>query len=410
MISNVILITGLLLVFSYYGGKIANNLNFPRVTGYLCAGILLNPSVNPLLDVHTVTKDLHVITDIALGVIAYSIGGSLEFERIRHLGHTIGCISLSQAVGAALVTAFLVFLFFPLMAGDVFANAGTSTLLAASLVIGAISAATAPGAVLAIVSEMKAKGDFAAVLLGVIALDDAITIIFFALASVVAFDLINPSGSAWMAMLYMPFREIAGGIITGMAGGYLLNLAARGIKKRNDLLMVVMGGIFVLSGITETLHFSRLIGAMTMGITVANMPGSSPECFNVTEVVENGIFGLFFSLAGAYIDIRVIQTAGLMALALLVFRFIGKHVGTWAGAVWCNADSNIKKYLSLALFPQAGVTIGLILMSEKIFPPEIYKFLLNAVIGSVVINEILAPPLVKFALERVENNSGAGDK
>ncbi len=405
MISNTILITGMLLLFSYYGGKAANILSFPRVTGYLCAGILLNPSINPLFSPDTVKGDLHVITEIALGIIAYSIGGSLEFKRIRHLGKTIGCISVSQAAGAAVITAALVFIFMPLITEGEAGSGWNSNILAVSLVLGAISAATAPGAVLAIVSELKARGEFTSILLGVIALDDAITIVFFAIASVFAQDLIAPASAGWLSMALMPVREIGISVAMGSVAGYLLSAASRKIKHRGDLLMVVLGSILFVTGLSELVHASRLLSAMTMGIAVTNLPASSPECFNITESVENTIFGLFFALAGAYMDITVLSTTWLMAVALLVFRMIGKHFGTWAGAVMCGADKNIKKYLSLALFPQAGVTIGLILLSEDIFQGDIYRLLLNAVIGSVIINEIIAPPLVKFAIERVENNN-----
>ena len=404
MITDVILATGLLLLFSYWGGKTANILHFPRVTGYLCAGLILNPSVTGVLKLSTVTDDLHVITEIALGIIAYSIGGSLEFRHIRHLGRAIGVISITQAAGAALISAILLFFSLPILSyGVLTEKAGMEMLVSASLVLGAISAATAPGAVLAIVSELKASGTFTSILLGVIALDDAITIILFAGASVIAHNLINPSDISWLSMVIAPLREIGISLIIGIAGGLLLKMAVHRIKNRADMLMVVMGVIFLVTGIAGTLHVSRLLAAMTLGITAVNSTDAAAEWFHVTEIIENSIFGLFFGLAGAYMDIAALKTAWVLSVAIMVFRMTGKHLGTWGGAVLCRASMPIRKYLSLALFPQAGVTIGLILLSSDLFPAHIYKLLLNAVIGTVIINEFIAPPLVKFALQKAEN-------
>ena len=404
MITNAILATGLLLLFSYWGGKSANALNFPRVTGYLCAGLVLNPSVSGILNLSTVTDDLHVITEIALGIIAYSIGGSLELRQIRHLGRTIGFLSVTQAVGASVVSSTLLFLLLPFLTQGIFTWHGSmEMLISVSIVLGAISAATAPGAVLAIVSELKASGSFTSVLLGVIALDDAITILLFAGSSVIAHNLINPSDISWLSMVLAPIEEIGISIIIGIAGGLLLKYAAIRIKNRGEMLMVVMGMIFIVTGISEVLSVSRLLAAMTLGITAINSTDAAADWFNITEIIENSVFGLFFALAGAYMDIRVLKTAWMLSVAMLMFRMAGKHLGTWIGALMCRAGTEIKKYLSLALFPQAGVTIGLILLCADLFPEYIYRLLLNAVIGTVIINEFIAPPFVKLALEKAEN-------
>ncbi len=404
MIVNAVLTTGLLLFCSYWGGKAANALGFPRVTGYLCAGLLLNPSVTGILDLKTVTEDLHVITEIALGIIAFSIGGSLELRQIRHLGRTIGYLSVTQAAGAAIVSALFLFISLPVLSGGMISgDMDREILLSSSLVLGAISAATAPGAVLAIVSELKSSGPFTSVLLGVIAVDDAITIILFSIASVMAGNLMNPTDISWIAIVLDPVKEIVLSLVVGMVGGGLLSLVSKSVKAKGDMLMVVMGLILMVTGAAEAVHASRLLAAMTMGVTVINWSGTTTDCFNATEVIENSIFGLFFALAGAYMDITVLKTAWITSVALLVFRMTGKHLGTWSGAVICGAGEEIKRYMSMALFPQAGVTIGLILLSADLFPAPVYEFMLNAVIGSVIINEFIAPPLVKFALEKAEN-------
>ena len=207
MIESTILAAGTLLILSFLGGRLANFLGLPRVSGYLCAGLLAGPSVTGILNRITVTEDLHVLTEISLGIIAYSIGGSLEFSQIRHLGRKIGCITFFQAAGAAAVSTLMLLFFLPLLAGEVLEGYANAT-SAASIILGAISAATAPGAVMAIISELKIKNDFTALLLGVVALDDAVTIILFAGATGVAAQLLAPESISYLNLVTAPLLEV----------------------------------------------------------------------------------------------------------------------------------------------------------------------------------------------------------
>ncbi len=405
MTENAVLSTGILLISSYWGGKAANMLHLPRISGYLCVGIILGPSVSGILSTETVTGDLHVITEIALGIIAYSIGGSLEIRQIKHLGRRIGCITFFQAAGAAVVSTVMLLAALPFLSGGILTYPDNKELIFASaLLLGAISAATAPGAVMAIISELKADGEFTSILLGVIALDDALTIILFAMASATAAQLISPATISIGSLLLEPILEITFSIITGIAGGLLLRFTSRRISSSSEVLMIVMGTILAVTGLARELHASALLSAMVLGVTAVNTSSAAPEYFNVTETIEDSIFGLFFALAGAYMDISILGRVWMMSLALLSFRIAGKHFGALTGAALCDAGEKIKKYFGLALFPQAGVTVGLILLSESLFPAYIYELLLNAVMGSVIINELIAPPLVKYALGK------AGDR
>lgn len=409
MITHPLLAVGILLILGWAGGRAANALGLPRVTGYLIAGLLLGPSLLKVLPRRLIDKDLYVITEMALGVIAYSIGGSLVFERLKRLGGSIVWITLAQAVGAFVVTAVLLLPLIPLvtnLTGEEFNL--WRTYLPLALVIGAISVATAPGAVLAIISEFKASGPFTTTLLGVIAIDDGLAILFFALAEAGARSLVHPQAPSWLQLLGDGLLEISLSLALGVAAGVLLEYLARFIRRREALLMVVIGVIFSVSGLAALYQLSPLLANMVVGCVIVNRVARRHDFFLVVEQIEEPLYGLFFALAGAHLDLSVLRSAGFLAVAILVFRILGKQTGVWAGAWMSRAPVVIRKYLGLGLFPQAGVSIGLVLIARDIFPtPLVASLLVNGIIGTVVINELIAPPLVKYALVRAGETRAA---
>jgi Kef-type K+ transport system membrane component KefB len=400
MITHPLLAVGVLLILGWTGGRASNALGLPRVTGYLLAGLLLGPSIFNLFPRRLIDKDLYVITEMALGIIAYSIGGSLVYQRLQRLGRSIVWITFTQAVGAFVSSAVFLSLLIPVVTnlrGVEFNFWNTSLPLA--LIIGAISVATAPGAVLAIISEFKASGPFTTTLLGVIAIDDALAIMFFALAEAGARSLVHPLAPSWIQLLSDGFLEIVLSLALGLAAGFLLEYLARIIRRREALLMVILGGIFSVSGLATIGHLSPLLANMALGCVIVNRAARHHDFFLVVEQIEEPLYGLFFALAGAHLNLSVLKFAGVLAVAILVFRILGKQAGVWVGALMSQAPAVIRKYLGLGLFPQAGVSIGLVLMAGDIFPdPLVTSLLLNGVIGAVIINELIAPPLVKYAL------------
>lgn len=409
MITHPLLAVGILLILGWAGGRAANAMGLPRVTGYLLAGLLTGPAVFHVLSRTLVDKDLYVITEMALGVIAYAIGGSLVYERLKRLGSSILWITWAQAVGAFVVTSALLLPILPYLTHLVGPEYNLwRTYLPLVLVIGAISVATAPGAVLAIISELKASGPFTTTLLGVIAIDDGLAIMFFAFAEAASRALLNPLTSAWLPLLGGAFLEIALSLALGLAAGLVLQFLARFIRRREALLMVILGIIFAVSGLAALHQLSPLLANMVVGCFIVNREARHHDFFLVVEQIEEPLYGLFFALAGAHLDLSILKSAGLLAVAILVFRISGKQIGVWAGARISRAPDAIRQYLGLGLFPQAGVSIGLVLMAREIFPsPSVAGILVSGVIGTVIINELVAPPLVKYALVKVgEAHSG----
>jgi len=365
--------------------------------------VLLSPSISHIFTHQLVDQDLHVVTEMALGIIAYLIGGSLVLNRMKHLGRSILWITIAQALAAFLFTTLFLVYTLPFLTGLKGAEYDfLSFTLPLALVIGAISVATAPGAVLAIVSELKASGPFTSMLLGIIALDDGLALIFFALASAAAQALIHPGVVPLAEILGGALREIIFSILLGVAAGVLLKYTAHLVRRREALLMVILGIIFTTIGTASQFHLSPLLASMVLGFFIVNMEKRHRDFFLVVEQIEEPLFGLFFGLAGAHIDPGVFKSAGLLAVAILLIRMVGKQTGTWVGARFSGAPPEVRNYLGIALFPQAGVTVGLVLIAQHIFHlPVVANILVNAIIGSVIINELISPPLVKYALTKV---------
>ena len=385
---------GVLLLCGYLVGQAARHYKFPRVTGYIVAGMLLSPSLSGILGRPQSLERYAIVTDLTLAVIAFAIGGSLKFAKLKQLGKGILVINFSEALAAFIATCGLLLVFGPLLTEA----ASQHDFFYVALLIGALSVATAPAAVLAIVHEYRASGPFTTTLLGVVALDDAMAIVLFAFAS----SLAAASGTdlSWFHMLAKPSLMILLSLGWGALCGYLLTSLTLVLKSQRSLLVVVLGGLLLCSGLAQQWSLSPLLSTMVVGVWAANRGRDDEGQFQALETVEEPLFTLFFTLAGAHFDWQVFVLAGPLALLIVLARFGGKLVGAYGGACMAGASPLVRRYLGCGLLPQAGVTVGLVLMTRSGGDTQIYQLMLNAVLGAVIINELLAPPLARYALLR----------
>ncbi|NOQ95892.1 MAG: sodium:proton antiporter [Desulfobacterales bacterium] len=403
MIAHPLLAVGLLLILGYLGGRAANALKLPRVSGYLVVGMLFSPSFFNILSSQLVDKDLYVITEMALSIIAYSIGGSLVIKRLKRVGKSILWITLSQGGSVFILTVAFLLPAMPFLTG--FQGSEYSlleTYLPMALVIGALSISTAASPIVAIISELRASGPFTTTLLGVTAISYCLSIIFFALASTIANILIHPGAVFGIKMLGEAMGEIIFSLFLGIPAAVFLKTIARLVRRREALLMVVLGVIFGTSGVASLLNLSPLLANMVVGFIIVNLERRHHDFFLVVEQIQEPLFGLSFCLAGAHIDLRILKAAGLLTAVILVIRMGGKYLGVWIGTKVSRVPKYVKKYLGLALFPKANLAVGLVLMVKEVFPlPIVSNFLVNVVVGTVIISQLIGLPLVKYALGKV---------
>ncbi|MEA2016106.1 MAG: cation:proton antiporter [Actinomycetota bacterium] len=399
---NAILAVGIIVIIGIFSGFAARKFKFPTISGYIIIGIIIN--LSGIIPRELIDGGLDIITDISLGVIGYLVGGGLYLKKLKKIGKNIAIITPFEALGAWLFVALSVLFLGPFIIKTGVSNAGSFySYLPMAIVLGAISCATAPAASLAIVREYKAMGRFTTTLLAIIVLDDAFAVIAYAIGSNVACSIITGfQDISWYNMLMSPVIDILGSILLGTLIGFALSFVGRFIKKKQQLLAVIAGAIFLCVGASKALGLSSILANMIMGFIVVNRMNDNKEMFGVIHNIEVIIFAMFFTLAGAHFNISVIKTAGILALVITLARFAGKFVGVRVGGAISHAPPGVSKYLSFGLFPIAGVTIGLALLIKG-YPAfsDVSNIMINAILASVIINEIIAPFLTRYAIFKV---------
>jgi len=402
--TDLALAIGVMIIAGYFGGQVAKKLKLPRITGYIVVGLLLSPSVLNLVPRATV-ESLNIITSVALGIIAYAIGGSLRLQSIRKLGRSIAWITIVQALAAWLIVTLGVVFLAPRIL-DIPQATVTQFYFPMAFVIGAIACATDPATILAVTREYRAKGPLTTTLLALVAIDDAVAVIAFAIAVGVAQPLVSGAGGASLyQMLGVPFLEVIESIGIGTAFGFALVYITKLVKTRALLLLVVLGMITLCTGVTNLLGVSLIMANMAIGFVVTNRVDED-EPFIVVEGVDELVFAIFFVLAGMHFDFDIMKVVGVMVLVIFATRFAGKYYGARVGAKISHAPDTVKKYAGFALLPQAGVAMGLALLARNALP-VFGDIVLNATLAAVIINQLVSPPLVKYGIFKAGEAAGS---
>lgn len=399
---NSILAVGLLLVIGFFGGIIARKFKFPTISGYIIIGMGL--SVFNIIPKELTNGDLSVIVEISLGIIGYLVGGTLNFGILKRFGKQIVVITSSQLMGAWILVTVLMAFLAPFIIKLAIPNPNFyQTYLPPAIVIGAISSATAPAATLAIIREYKASGPLTSTLLAVIAIDDVLCIIAYTLGLSIAEVLTigSLSNISWLQIIMVPALDIGGAILLGTLLGFGMIYLIRFADTKKRLSVIVLGTILLGVGIAKTLNISSILASMIMGFVVTNRIRPNENAFEVIDEIDEIVFAMFFTLAGAHFDLGVMKEAGILSLLIVAGRCSGKYIGARIGATISHAPTVIKKYLGFGLFPKAGVTVGLALLAKQhpVFSgTSIGNIMISAILASVIINELIAPPLTKYAL------------
>lgn len=389
---SVVLFTGLLF------GKLAKYFKFPNVTGYLLGGLLIGPVLG-LVGVHIIPEsgfeELHTISQIALGFIAFSIGTEFQLSYFKRVGKLPIVIASLESFFAIIVV------FVTLIA---FGND-----MRFSLVLSAIAAATAPAATIMVIKQYKAKGEVTENLLSVVAIDDATAIVFFGLFVAVAKAIGNASGDfnlAWM--ITKPFVEIVMSLSIGGLAGFILSLGLKWYTGRGNRISLLIAFIFMVAASPELIKLalpdfevSTLLACMMMGAVFTNLVKEDilDTVMFLVDRVTPPIFIMFFVISGAELNFNVLMTVGGIGVIYIVGRVIGKLFGAFLGAELANGSPKVKKYLGWGLVPQAGVAIGLTVVAANIVPE--YSAKISAVILSATfIYELVGPLITKTALTK----------
>ncbi|MBQ8884799.1 MAG: cation:proton antiporter [Clostridia bacterium] len=386
--------------------RLAKLAKLPAVTAYLITGILIGPYCLGAFGVHglgfTSMEEIEtysIISDVALGFIAFSIGNEFRLAQLKKIGKQATVIGILQAVTAT-VLVDIALIVLHLILGDKFP-------LPAAIVLGAIASATAPAATLMVVRQYKAKGPVTDTLLPVVALDDAVGLVLFAISFGVAKAFLAGHVDV-LSIVIEPTLEVLASLALGTIMGFLISFFERFFHSRSKRLS--MSVAFVLLTVSlcmlefeigrVKLVFSPLLTCMMFGTIFCNVCDFSEELMDRLDRWTAPIFILFFVISGAELELSLFGNwvIVLVGFVYIIFRSLGKYFGAAGSSKLMKCDPNIQKYLGITLFPQAGVALGMAMKAHALV--GIGTVVANITLFSVLIYELVGPFLTKLALQK----------
>lgn len=379
---NILLAMAIAIAAGLAMSRVIKLVKLPNVTAYLVAGLIVGPFCLNILT-KEMNSALTVISDVALGFIAYSIGGEFQLSYLKEIGIKPIIITLFEGCVASLfVFVILMILGQP---------------MPLCLALSAIAAATAPAATLMVVRQYKANGPVTKMLLPVVAMDDALGLMLYAILMAIARTIENGTEMTFNTMLLKPLGEILLALALGVALGLVLVLIVPFFKSKGNKLAITIMMVFASVGLANLLGLSSLLICMMLGATMINLCKQANTMQEQCDRFTPPLFLMFFVLSGAGLDLSVLPTVGVIGICYVLARALGKCVGATIGAKVEKCSPNIVKYLGLTLIPQAGVAIGMARMTFSVMPE--YAAVVNAVVlAGTLIYELTGPVITKIAL------------
>ncbi len=402
--SNVFIEIALLITVGILGGKLAEMLRLPKVTGYIFIGLVFGPNaLNFFTD--EVIEQFKTLKLLALGFIGYNVGLEVDFKLLRNNRNTVLYITIAQSV-----------LTFILVAGAIVLIVKENAWIYA-LILGAIATVTTPAPIIATIKSYKAKGRVTDLLFPMIALDDVLGVIIFALVLPISVFLAGNTDTVTTLseLLAQPVFEIVMAIVLGLIiGGVVVKILNYFYKGDNvSILIIVIIGLFFGIGLSYMLGTSTILLPLTIGSVLANSLNLDikEKVRRNTDAVILPLLLVFFTLSGAELDIKLLPSIGVLGVIYIFVRIIGKVVASTVTAKALGEKSNVHKYLGFALIPQGGVAIDMAILAEIRFlqlasetgnPAYIHigSTILTVVLGAVVIYKLFGEIIVKWAFKK----------
>ncbi len=391
---------GIIMVLGSFMKAFSQKAKILNVVGYLILGIIIGPEVLNIVPQHFI-DDSHVITDLSLSLISVLVGANLKYNVIKSVWRQITIISIFEAIFTFIFISISFYLLFDLLDFKL----KNEYRLIIAILFGGLATATAPATILAIIHELKIKNRFSSFLLGVVAMDNALSLIQFSFIMIVTSAIIN-SGSCSYITFLMIIPTVILTILVGVGGAVISEIIDRIFKDNSSIKTTsTLGMIFLVFTLSKHWGLEPLLSSLVMGIVMSNL---SNEFYLVKEEfdyhLKDIIFLLFFTISAMHLNIYFLTTMPIVIILYIIFRILGKIIGVWVGAKVSGANGIIKRYLGIALFPQAGIAIGLALSLQNETGFEVIApIILNVIIATTMVHEFIGPLLTKFVLKKSIN-------
>lgn len=403
---NTLLSLSMALFVGLMLSRLAKLLKLPAVTAYLIAGILVGPYVLGSFGIEGLgfvsmeqVKAYGILSDVALGFIAFSIGNEFRLSQLKKTGKQATVIGILQAVFTTLlVDAVLIGLHFAMP---------DKLPLPAAIVLGAVASATAPAATLMVVRQYKAKGPLTDILLPIVALDDAVGLVVFAVSFGVAKALIHGNVDI-LSVVLEPILEVVLSLALGLVMGLLFTFFEKFFHSRSKRLSMSVTFVFLTVALSMLefeiggihIAFSSLLVCMMLGTVFCNFCDFSEELMDRVDRWTAPLFILFFVLSGAELELSVFTDAAIVIIGIVYIasRSAGKYLGAYFSSKAVKCEPNIVKYLGITLLPQAGVALGMAIKAHELGAEGM--IVANITLFAVLIYEIVGPLLTKISLQK----------
>lgn len=407
-VASTLVMLGVAMLLGLLMTKFLGRFGLPNVTSYLVIGLIIGPFVLGQFGLGFKSIEhlerLTIISDVALGFIAFSIGNEFRLSNLKKTGKQATVIAIAQAlVTTVMVDVVLIAAYFIFNLGD---KIGIET----CITLGAIATATAPAATLMVVHQYNAKGPLTSLLLPIVALDDAVGLMVFAVSFGVA-KAINSGGALnFVTVIVNPLIEVIGSLVVGALVGWIFCIFEKILRSEKKRLDMSIGFVFLTVGLSKIhfaipgtdveIGFSTLLVCMMLGTLFCNLCEFSEVIMEDVDRWVAPLFVLFFILSGAELDITVFKSGVVVLIGVLYIlsRSLGKYVGTLASAKAVKCSPMVCKYLGITLLPQAGVALGMSLTASQTLGSA-GTLIRNIVLFAVLIYELVGPMLTKMALK-----------
>jgi Kef-type K+ transport system membrane component KefB len=376
-----LLSVGMVILLGLLGGNLFHKLKIPKVTGYMLTGLAFGPSLIGLISEGTLDQ-IYMINEIALGLILFAIGGEIELHHLKAMGKRLLVIALAESFGA-----------FALVFAATLALSGDFGL---ALLLGSIGIATAPGVTLLVIREYQTKGPLTDTLLAVVAINNVLCLVCFRI-TFAFYSLANgdPLGSIMLEL----FKELVVSVVIGVTIGGMITYWEQKLDDLSELLLIIIGGLLLGIGLARTIGISQLMVCLIIGAVTNNLSMMHRLVYAELRQTEMPFFIAFFVLSGASLHLNALAELGALGIAYLVARPVGKAIASFVAGTVSGTQKQISQNLGLALLPQAGVAIGLMLVVKESYA-EIGEIISAVILSSIVVYEGVGPFLTKLALGR----------